>query len=96
MRAYAVVLAAAVSTLVVQWLTAPPPSFTVVSLVRPMERDIVFVAREHARGDLERVPPLVAELAVLAAARIRGGANLPRDRRAWLRALLNLAETDQA
>jgi hypothetical protein len=95
-RSYALVAAGGVAVLIVQWLTAPPPSFSVVELVRPLERDIVFVAREQARGDQDRLQRLVAEMALLAATRIRGGANLPRDRRAWLRALLRLAETDQA
>jgi hypothetical protein len=95
LRSYALVATAGLAVLVVQWLTAPPPSFTVVGLLRPLERDIVFVAREQARGDMDRMQLLVAEIAGLAAVRIRGGANLPRDRRAWLRALLRLAETDQ-
>ena len=95
-RAYALVGAALVTVVVVQWLTVPPPSYTVVDLLRPLERDIVFVAREHARGDTEHMHVVVAQLAALAALRIRGGANLPRDRRGWLRMLLRLAESDQA
>ena len=96
LRSYALVGSAFVAVVVVHWLTLPPPSYTVVELLRPLERDIVFVAREHAREDSERMHVLVAELVALAALRIRGGANVPRDRRAWLRGLLRLAEADQA
>jgi hypothetical protein len=64
-----------------------PPSMTVVDLLQPLERDILAVAREHADGDAETIRFIAATLAVRAAADIRHGRRLPRDRRAWFRAL---------
>jgi hypothetical protein len=87
-RAYAEVAAAVVGLLIVHLLTRLPPSWTVTDLLKPLERDIIAVARERGQD--------VATLRTLASERIRGGANIPRDRRAWLRALLRLAEADQA
>jgi hypothetical protein len=95
-RSYAQVGAAIVTLLVVQLLTFLPPSATVAELLRPFERDIVAVAREGARGDSDRIDLLIARITALATVRIRQGANLPRDRRAWLRGLLRLAEADEA
>ncbi len=60
---------------------------TVVDLLQPLERDILAVAREHADGDAETIRFIAATLAVRAAADIRHGRRLPRDRRAWFRAL---------
>ena len=91
-RAYAQVGAAVLSVVIVQWLTALPPSTSVAELLRPFERDILFVARERADGDGERAQALAGQITALAAARIRRGGNLPRDRRAWLRALAQLVE----
>jgi hypothetical protein len=95
-RAYAEVGAAVLSLLVVHWLTALPPSATVTDLLRPLERDILAVARERARGDAALQAAYVAAVTELARERIRRGANVPRDRRAWVRALLRLAEANQA
>lgn len=95
-RAYAEVAAAVIAVLVAQWLTSEPPSVTVVDLLRPLERDIVAVARERSPGDAEGMQLYIARLTALAAVRIRQGANIPRDRREWLRALSRLAEADQA
>jgi hypothetical protein len=64
-----------------------PPSMTVVELLRPLERDILAVAREHAAGDQEKVRYIAAALTARAAADIRHGRRLPGDRRAWFRAL---------
>lgn len=91
-RAYWQVGAAVVSVCIVQWLTVLPPSTSVVDLLRPFERDILAVARERAGGDAERAQQLTGRITALAAARIRRGGNLPRDRRAWLRALALLVE----
>ena len=90
-RAYAQVGAAIVSVCIVQWLTALPPSATVVGLLRPLERDIAAAAREQTGAEPARSELLRARIVALAAMRIRRSANLPRDRRAWLRALASLA-----
>ena len=91
-RAYAQVGAAVLSVCVAQWLTALPPSTSVAQLLRPFARDILTVARERAGGDAERAQLVAGQVTALAAARIRRGANPPRDRRAWLRALADLVE----
>lgn len=90
-RAYAQVGAAVLSVCIVQWLTALPPSAKLVDLLRPFERDVLAVARERSGGDAERMQALATRITDLAAGRIRGGANVPRDRRAWLRLLARLA-----
>ena len=95
-RSYAQVAAVIVSVLVVHWLTWLPPSATVRDLLKPMERDIVSIAREHSGGDAELQLLYIARITAMAAVRIRQGANVPRDRRAWLRALLRLTEIDEA
>jgi hypothetical protein len=93
-RAYAQVAAAIVAVLVTQWFTGLPPSATGVDLIRPFERDILAAARDRAGGDVERMHMLAARVAMLAVVRLRRGANLPSDRRAWLRALTRLAGED--
>jgi hypothetical protein len=90
-RAYAQVAAAIVGVCVSQWFTRLPPSATTVDVLRPFERDILAAAREHARGDDERVYFLTARIAMLATVRLRRGGNLPSDRRAWFRSLARLA-----
>ena len=90
-RAYAQVGAAVLSVCIVQWLTALPPSANLKDLLRPFERDVLAVARERSGGDAERMQTLARHLTDLAAERIRRGANVPRDRRAWLRLLARLA-----
>jgi hypothetical protein len=90
-RAYAQVGAAVLSVCIVQWLTALPPSANLVDLLRPFERDVLAIARERSGGDAERMQALATRITDLAAGRIRGGANVPRDRRAWLRLLARLA-----
>jgi hypothetical protein len=92
-RNYALVGAALLSVLITQLFTAQPPSATVVDLLRPLERDIIAVARERAGGDEERLELLVTRVAMLAAARMQRGAVIPRDRRAWLRTLARLASS---
>jgi hypothetical protein len=94
-RAYIQVTAAAVSLLVVHLITHLPPSWTGAGLLEPMERDITAVAREQAPGDSARQAEHAAAIRALALERIRDGANVPRDRRAWLRGLSRLAESDQ-
>jgi hypothetical protein len=61
-----------------------------------MERDINAVARERAGGDAQLQADYAAAISALAAERLRQGANIPRDRRRWLRTLSHLAESDQA
>jgi hypothetical protein len=95
-RAYVEVAMVVATLLVVHWLTPMPPSWSAASLLEPLQRDMLAVARERAPGDPSRQADYVAAMRRLAEARIRGGANLPRDRRAWLRALSDLADTDQA
>jgi hypothetical protein len=90
-RAYAQVAAAIVAVCISQWFTRLPPSAMVVDLVRPFEKDILAVAREQARGDVERMEFLTARIATLAVIQLRRGGSLPRDRRAWLRSLARLA-----
>jgi hypothetical protein len=86
--------AAILAVLVGQLLAGQPPSATIVDVLRPFERDILAVARERAQGDPDQADFLAARIAMLAAVRIRRGADLPRDRRAWLRALARLAGDD--
>jgi hypothetical protein len=86
--------AAIVAVCVAQLFTGQPPSATIVDLLRPFERDILAVAKERAHGDPELADFFAARIAALAAVRTRRGADLPRDRRAWLRALARLAGDD--
>jgi hypothetical protein len=94
-RAYLQVAAAVASLVVVALLTHLPPSWTGAELLKPLERDITVVARESAPGDPARQAEYATAMRQLAVERIRRGANIPRDRRAWLRALLRLAKSDQ-
>jgi hypothetical protein len=91
-RAYAQVGAAVLGVCITQWLTALPPSASAQNLLRPFERDILAIARECAGGDPEQAKLLAARIAALAVERLDRGANLPHDRRAWLRALARLAD----
>ncbi len=93
-RAYAQVAAAIVAVVVAQWFTGLPPSASAVDLIRPFERDILAAARDRAGGDTLRMQMLAARIATLAVVRLRRGGELPRDRRAWLRALARLAGED--
>jgi hypothetical protein len=93
-RTIAQVGAAIVAVCVAQLFTGQPPSATIVDLLRPFERDILAVAKERAHGDPDQADFFAARIAALAAVRIRRGADLPRDRRAWLRALARLAGDD--
>jgi hypothetical protein len=87
-RTYAGIGASLLATALTQLLFGgPPPSMTVVDILQPIERDILVVAREQARGDPEQVRYVAAHVVAQAAARIRQGRRLPRDRRAWLRSL---------
>jgi hypothetical protein len=94
-RAYIQVAAACVCMLIVQALTQLPPSWTGKDLLKPLERDITAVARERAAGDAALQAAYAATIRDLAITRIRQGANVPRDRRGWARALLRLAEANQ-
>jgi hypothetical protein len=96
LRAYLEVGAAVLSVLVAQLLTRLPPSANVDELLRPMQRDISAVARERAGGDIQLQAGYAAAISALAADRIRAGANIPRDRRRWLRTLSDLADANQA
>jgi hypothetical protein len=87
LRAYALVGSAIVGVVVSQWFAGLPPSARPLEVVRGLERDIVAVARELARGDHARQQLLTMRMAVEAVERLRGGSNVPRDRRAWLRVL---------
>jgi hypothetical protein len=95
-RSYLQVAAAVVSLVVVALLTHLPPSWTGEDLLKPLDRDITAVARECAAGDPQREAEYAAAIRELAIQRIRDGANVPRERRAWLRALSRLSEPDQA
>jgi hypothetical protein len=94
MRTYGQVAAAIVAVVVAQFFTGRPPSATVVDLIRPFERDILAAARDKAGGDVERQQMLAARITTLAVVRIRRGGHVPRDRRAWFRALASLAGDD--
>jgi hypothetical protein len=93
-RTIAQVGAAIAAVLVSQLLAGQPPSASVVDVLRPFERDILAVARERGHGDPDQADFLAARIAALATVRIRRGADLPRDRRAWLRTLGRLAGDD--
>ncbi len=95
-RAYMELAALVVSLVVVHVLAALPPSATITDLLKPMERDITAVARERAAGDTSRQAEYATAITALATERLRHGANIPRDRRRWLRALSRLADADQA
>ncbi len=91
-RAYLEVGAAIVAVVLLQMLGPAPPSASPAGLLRPLERDIVAVARERSGGNAGATAEWAARLRELAIERLEAGANLPRDRRGWLRALLRLAE----
>ena len=95
-RAYVEVAVACLTLLIVHLLTRLPPSWTVTELLKPLDRDIQAVARERSGGDPRRQAEYAAAIRALATARIRNGANVPRDRRGWVRQLLRLAEANQA
>jgi hypothetical protein len=94
-RTYLLVAAAVLSVLIVQICTPLPPSATPTGLLRPLARDIEAVARERAGGDPNLKSAYVSAITALAADRLRAGANIPRDRRRWLRTLSSLADTHQ-
>jgi hypothetical protein len=94
-RSYAQVGAATLAALIVQLFAGLPPSATVAALLRPFERDIVAVAREDAGPDIELQQLYVARITALATVRIHQGANVPRDRRAWFRAISRLAQINE-
>jgi hypothetical protein len=87
-RAYIQVAAAVVCLVIIQALTRLPPSWTISGVLELLARDIVAIAREQSTSE--------TLLRAAVAARIRRGANIPRDRRAWLRGLSRLAQADQA
>ena len=93
LRSYAIAASALVGVVLSQWFAGLPPSAKPVEVVRGLERDIVAVAREQAPGDPAHQQRLTADIAALAVTRIRDGANVPRDRRAWLRVLGELADS---
>ena len=93
LRGYAIAASAVVGVVVSQLFAGLPPSAKPVDVVRGFERDIVAVAREQAPGDTAHQQRLTVEIAALAVDRIRDGANVPGDRRAWLRLLGELADT---
>src|SRR5262252_5034982 len=76
-RAYTEVAAACVTLLIVHLLTRLPPSWTVTDLLKPLDRDIVAVARERSGGDPQLQADYVAAIRALATTRIRNGANVP-------------------
>lgn len=86
LRSYAIAACAMIGVLASQWFAGLPPSARPLDLVRGMERDLLAVAREV------RVSP--AELATVAVERLQHGANVPKDRRSWLRGLARLADQD--
>jgi hypothetical protein len=90
LRWYALVAAAIVSVLATQFLAGLPPSARPRDVARDMERDIQAVAREQAPTDPERQTAEMVRIGTLAVERLRTGANVPKDRRAWLRALASL------
>jgi hypothetical protein len=91
-RAYAGIGASLLAVALTQvFFGSRPPSMSVVELLRPLERDIVAVARERAAGDPETVRGMAASIAAQAAVCIRQGRRVPHDRRAWLRALAERA-----
>jgi hypothetical protein len=94
LRSYALVGSAIVGVLVSQWFAGVPPSARPTEVVRSLERDIVAVARELSRGDRDAQARLTHRIALLAVGRVRDGANVPRDRRAWLRVLARLSDDD--
>jgi len=88
LRTYAGIGASLLATALTQLLFGGrPPSMTVVDILQPIERDILAVAREQGKGDPEQVRYVAAHVVAQAAAGIRQGRKLPRDRRAWLRSL---------
>ena len=93
-RNVALVGSVILAVLVTQVWTARPPSATIIDVIRPMERDILAVARERAGGDEERLHRLATRVAMLAAVRIQRGGTVPRDKRAWLRTLARLASSE--
>jgi hypothetical protein len=95
-RAYFEVGAACVGLVLIWAATRLPPSWTATDLLKPLQRDITAVARERSGTDARLQDQYEAALRALATRRIRGGANIPRDRRAWLRALSSMAEANQA
>jgi hypothetical protein len=94
LRSYALVGSAVIGVLISQWFAGLPPSARPLDVVRGFERDIVAVARELARGDHGLQHALVLRIATLAVERLRGGSNVPNDRRAWLRVLARASADD--
>jgi hypothetical protein len=93
-RTVSQVAAAIVGVVISQWFTRLPPSASAADALRPLEKDILAVAREQAHGDPERMRLMTARIMMLAVVRLRRGGNLPGDRRAWLRTLARLAGED--
>jgi len=94
-RAYFMLAATLIGVFVVQLLGGLPPSVTVVDLLQPLERDVLAVAREKARGDSEAVHFLAARIATHAAVAVRNGNGVPKDRRAWFRTIAQSAVDDR-
>ena len=90
LRWYAMVAVGAIAVLVTHAFSGLPPSARPRDVVRDMERDIQAVAREQAPADPEQQRVEMVRIATLAVERVRAGANVPKDRRAWLSALASL------
>ena len=86
LRSYAIVVCAVGGVVGSQWFAGLPPSARPLEAARGFERDILAVARGEGLA-----PEILAALAVQ---RLRDGANVPKDRRAWLRVLARLADHD--
>jgi hypothetical protein len=86
-RVYLLLGSLVLGALVTHFFGGLPPSATVVDLLQPHERDMLAAARERAGGDPERMYFLAGRLAVHAAVSVAHGASVPKDRRAWFRAL---------
>lgn len=86
-RTYAGIGCSLLATAVAQVFLGRPPSMDLVAVLRPLERDLLAVARELSQGDREAAQVVASKIAMHATTELQRNGTVPRDARAWFRSL---------
>jgi hypothetical protein len=88
-RTYAGIGCSLLATAVAQVFLGRPPSMDLLEVLRLLERDLLAVAREFCPtpGDPDAVRVVATRIAAQAATALQHSGRVPRDARAWFRAL---------